>query len=418
MNIEEKATYCLSCKNKNCMKGCPLSNDITDTIKFVKEGNYTKAFEKITQTTVLSSICGRICPHTKQCQGSCVRGIRGESVEIGEIEAFVGDYGLDNNIEIKNFSEYKELDKSVAVIGSGPCGITCAATLKRLGINKVDLYEKKSYLGGLLVHGIPEFRLPKSIVKKVYEKIINLGIDVKYNMELGKNIDLEDLKSKYDAVFIAIGANKSSKMNIDGEDLIGVYGGNELLEYKNYPDFNGKRVAVIGGGNVAMDAARTIKKLGADHVYVIYRRAEEQMPAEKKEIKDAKDEGIEFRFLNNIVKILGKNKVEKIECIKTELIYEEGKRPYPVNIENSNYTLDMDYVVMAIGSSLEENILDGLEKNEWGKIKIDENYRTNIENVYAAGDVAGVKSTVAWASYSGREAAKKIYDDLKEEING
>ena len=418
MNIEEKATYCLSCKNKNCMKGCPLSNDITDTIKFVKEGNYTKAFEKITQTTVLSSICGRICPHTKQCQGSCVRGIRGESVEIGEIEAFVGDYGLDNNIEIKNFSEYKELDKSVAVIGSGPCGITCAATLKRLGINKVDLYEKKSYLGGLLVHGIPEFRLSKSTVKKVYEKIINLGIDVKYNMELGKNIDLEDLKSKYDAVFIAIGANKSSKMNIDGEDLIGVYGGNELLEYKNYPDFNGKSVAVIGGGNVAMDASRTIKKLGADHVYVIYRRAEEQMPAEEKEIKDAKDEGIEFRFLNNIVKILGKNKVEKIECIKTELIFEEGKRPYPVNIENSNYTLDMDYVVMAIGSSLEENILDGLEKNEWGKIKIDENYRTNIENVYAAGDVAGVKSTVAWASYSGREAAKKIYDDLKEEING
>lgn len=418
MNIEEKATYCLSCKNKNCMKGCPLSNDITDTIKFVKEGNYTKAFEKITQTTVLSSICGRICPHTKQCQGSCVRGIRGESVEIGEIEAFVGDYGLDNNIEIKNFTEYKELDKSVAVIGSGPCGITCAATLKRLGINKVDLYEKKSYLGGLLVHGIPEFRLSKSTVKKVYEKIINLGIDVKYNMELGKNIDLEDLKSKYDAVFIAIGANKSSKMNIDGEDLIGVYGGNELLEYKNYPDFNGKSVAVIGGGNVAMDASRTIKKLGADHVYVIYRRAEEQMPAEEKEIKDAKDEGIEFRFLNNIVKILGKDKVEKIECIKTELIFEEGKRPYPVNIENSNYTLDMDYVVMAIGSSLEENILDGLEKNEWGKIKIDENYRTNIENVYAAGDVAGVKSTVAWASYSGREAAKKIYDDLKEEING
>ena len=418
MNIEEKATYCLSCKNKNCMKGCPLSNDITDTIKFVKEGNYTKAFEKITQTTVLSSICGRICPHTKQCQGSCVRGIRGESVEIGEIEAFVGDYGLDNNIEIKNFSEYKELDKSVAVIGSGPCGITCAATLKRLGIKKVDLYEKKSYLGGLLVHGIPEFRLSKSTVKKVYEKIINLGIDVKYNMELGKNIDLEDLKSKYDAVFIAIGANKSSKMNIDGEELKGVYGGNELLEYKNYPDFNGKSVAVIGGGNVAMDASRTIKKLGADHVYVIYRRAEEQMPAEKKEIKDAKDEGIEFRFLNNIVKILGKDKVEKIECIKTELIFEEGKRPYPVNIENSNYTLDMDYVVMAIGSCLEKNVIDDLEKNEWGKIKIDENYRTNIENVYAAGDVAGVKSTVAWASYSGREAAKKIYDDLKEEING
>lgn len=414
MNIEEKAMYCLSCKNKNCMKGCPLSNDITDMIKFVKEKDYIKAFERITQTTILSSICGRVCPHTKQCQGSCVRGIRGESVEIGKIEAFIGDYGIDNNIEIKNLSEYKELDKSVAVIGSGPCGITCAATLKRLGIKKVDLYEKKSYLGGLLVHGIPEFRLPKDIVKKVYEKIINLGIDVKYNMELGKNIALKDLRSKYDAVFIAIGANKSSKMNIAGEDLIGVYGGNELLEYKNYPDFNGKSVAVIGGGNVAMDAARTIKKLGADHVYVIYRRAEEQMPAEKKEIKDAKDEGIEFKFLNNITKILGKDKVEKIECIKTELIFEEGKRPHPVNIDNSNYFLDMDYVVLAIGSCLEKNVIDDLEKNECKKIKIDENYRTNIENVYAAGDAAGMKSTVAWASYSGREAAKKIYNDLKE----
>ena len=414
MNIEEKAMYCLSCKNKNCMKGCPLSNDITDMIKFVKEKDYIKAFERITQTTILSSICGRVCPHTKQCQGSCVRGIRGESVEIGKIEAFIGDYGIDNNIEIKNLSEYKELDKSVAVIGSGPCGITCAATLKRLGIKKVDLYEKKSYLGGLLVHGIPEFRLPKDIVKKVYEKIINLGIDVKYNMELGKNIALKDLRSKYDAVFIAIGANISSKMNIAGEDLIGVYGGNELLEYKNYPDFNGKSVAVIGGGNVAMDAARTIKKLGADHVYVIYRRAEEQMPAEKKEIKDAKDEGIEFKFLNNITKILGKDKVEKIECIKTELIFEEGKRPHPVNIDNSNYFLDMDYVVLAIGSCLEKNVIDDLEKNECEKIKIDENYRTNIENVYAAGDAAGMKSTVAWASYSGREAAKKIYNDLKE----
>ena len=326
MNIEEKAMYCLSCKNKNCMKGCPLSNDITDMIKFVKEKDYIKAFERITQTTILSSICGRVCPHTKQCQGSCVRGIRGESVEIGKIEAFIGDYGIDNNIEIKNLSEYKELDKRFAVIGSGPCGITCAATLKRLGIKKVDLYEKKSYLGGLLVHGIPEFRLPKDIVKKVYEKIINLGIDVKYNMELGKNIALKDLRSKYDAVFIAIGANKSSKMNIAGEDLIGVYGGNELLEYKNYPDFNGKSVAVIGGGNVAMDAARTIKKLGADHVYVIYRRAEEQMPAEKKEIKDAKDEGIEFKFLNNITNILGKDKVEKIECIKTELVQKEGEK--------------------------------------------------------------------------------------------
>ena len=415
MEIKDKVNYCLSCKNKNCVKGCPLSNDITDAIKYLKSDDIKSAYYKFFDTTVLSSICGRICPHTKQCQGSCIRGIKSESVSIGEIEVFVGDYALENGLEIKLYNNYNKLNKKVAVIGSGPCGITCAATLKRLGIENVDLYEKKSYLGGLLVHGIPDFRLPKDIVKKTYEKILDLGINVKYNMELGRNLLLDDLRKSYDAVFIAIGANVSSKMGIEGENLNGVYGGNELLEYKKYPDFKEKRVAVIGGGNVAMDTSRTIKRLGAKHVYVIYRRAEEQMPAEKKEIKEAKEEGIEFMFLNNIVKVLGKEKVEKIECIKTELVYEEGKRPYPVNIENSNYTLDMDYVVMAIGSKLEKDSVEQIEKNDWDKLKVDDNYRTSLKGVYAGGDVAGVKSTVAWASFSGREAAKKIYEDLSEE---
>ncbi len=415
MEIKDKVNYCLSCKNKNCVKGCPLSNDITDAIKYLKSDDIKSAYYKFSDTTVLSSICGRICPHTKQCQGSCIRGIKSESVSIGEIEVFVGDYALENGLEIKLYNNYNKLNKKVAVIGSGPCGITCAATLKRLGIENVDLYEKKSYLGGLLVHGIPDFRLPKDIVKKTYEKILDLGINVKYNMELGRNLLLDDLRKSYDAVFIAIGANVSSKMGIEGENLNGVYGGNELLEYKKYPDFKEKRVAVIGGGNVAMDTSRTIKRLGAKHVYVIYRRAEEQMPAEKKEIKEAKEEGIEFMFLNNIVKVLGKEKVEKIECIKTELVYEEGKRPYPVNIENSNYTLDMDYVVMAIGSKLEKDSVEQIEKNDWDKLKVDDNYRTSLKGVYAGGDVAGVKSTVAWASFSGREAAKKIYEDLSEE---
>lgn len=416
MDIREKANYCLSCKAKNCVKGCPLSNDITDAIKFVKANDYENAYYKFTDTTVLSSICGRICPHTKQCQGSCIRGIKGESVSIGEIEAFVGDYGIDNDLELKKFQRYESLDKRVAIIGSGPCGITCAATLKRLGVKHVDLYEKKSYLGGLLVHGIPDFRLPKDIVDRVYSKILDLGINVKYKMELGKNLLLNDLRSSYDAIFIAIGANISSKMGIEGEDLVGVYGGNELLEYKDFPDFKGKSVAIVGGGNVAMDTSRTIKRLGASHVYVVYRRAEEQMPAEKKEIKEAKEEGVEFLFLNNIVKAIGKDKVEKIECIKTELVFEEGKRPYPVNIPNSNYFLDIDYVIMAIGSRLDEESVKEVEKNDWNKIKIDEKYRTNIDRVYAAGDAAGVKSTVAWASFSGREAAKNIYNDLKEEM--
>lgn len=414
MSIKDKANFCLSCKNKSCVKGCPLSNDITDAIKFVKDNDFESAYYKFSETSVLSSICGRVCPHQKQCQGSCIRGIKSESVSIGDIEAFVGDYALENNLKLNSYSNYNKLDKKVAVIGSGPCGITCAATLKRLGVEHVDLYEKKSYLGGLLIHGIPDFRLPKDIVKNTYDKILELGINVEYNMELGKNLSLDTLRKKYDAVFVAIGSNISSKMGIEGESLNGVYGGNELLEYKRYPDFNGKNVAVIGGGNVAMDTSRTVKRLGAHHVYVIYRRAEEQMPAEKKEIKEAKEEGIEFMFLNNIVKILGNENVEKIECIKTELVYEEGKRPYPVNIENSNYTLDIDYVIMAIGSQLEEEAVRNLEKNEWNKLKIDKNYRTNIKGVYAGGDVAGVKSTVAWASFSGREAAKIIYEDLSE----
>lgn len=414
MIIEEKAAYCLSCKNKNCVKGCPLSNDITDAIRYVKNNEYEKAYYKFLDTTVLSSICGRVCPHTKQCQGSCIRGIKGESVNIGEIESFIGDYGLERNLPLKVLDNANALDKKVVVVGSGPCGITCAATLKRLGVKQVDIIEKKSYLGGLLIHGIPEFRLSKDVVKKVYDKILDLGIDVKYNTELGKDITIEKLKSEYDAVFIAIGANKSSKMGIEGEELKGVYGGNELLEYKDFPDFKEKSVAVIGGGNVAMDTCRTIKRLGAKHVYVIYRRAEEQMPAEIKEIKEAKSEGIEFKFLNNIVKVIGKDKVEKIECIKTELVFEEGKRPYPVNVEGSNYTLDIDYVVMAIGSELDENLVTELNRDKWNKVEIDEDYKTNIENVYAAGDVAGIKSTVAWASQSGREAAKKIYNSLKE----
>lgn len=413
MNIKEKASYCLSCKGKNCIKGCPLSNDITDAIKYVKEENYEMAYNKFLETTVLSSICARVCPHTKQCQGSCIRGIKGDSVDIGAIEAFVGDYGIENDIKIPNFKEYQKIDKSVAVIGSGPCGITCAATLKRLGVSKVTIFEKKNYLGGLLVHGIPEFRLSKDIVNKVYGKIIkDLDIDVKLESELGKNITIEKLKREYDSIFIAIGANTSSKMEIPGENLNGVYGGNELLEYKKYPEFKGKKVVISGGGNVAMDTARTIKRLGAEKVYVVYRRAEEQMPAEKKEIKEAKSEGLEFAFLNNIVRIIGDEKVEKIECIKTKLVEKVGERPYPINIEGSNYTIDTDYVVMAIGSRLEEDILPELNRNEWGKIQIDKDYRTNIESVYAAGDLAGIKSTVAFASNSGKEAAMSIYKDL------
>ena len=271
--------------------------------------------------------------------------------------------------------------------------------------------------GGILEYGIPEFRLPRDILEKTINKITSIpGIKVETNKELGKDFNLQELSNNYDAVFLAIGSNISSKMNIEGEELEGVYGANELLENKDFPDFKDKKVAVIGGGNVAIDTARTIKRLGAKETYIIYRRAEEQMPAERKEIEEAKKEKIEFLFQNNIVKIIPKDsqkRVEKIECIKTELIQkEEGKRPNPVDIEGSNYLLDMDYVIMAIGSKTEENILkeQGIELNEKGYIKVDENYKINIKNVYAGGDVIGTKATVAWAARIGRNVAEVIKD--------
>ena len=270
--------------------------------------------------------------------------------------------------------------------------------------------------GGILRYGIPDFRLDKDILDKTVEAILSLGIKVEYNKELGRNLSLDDLQKEYDAVVLGFGANIPSKMNIEGEDLDGVYGGNSLLETGNHPSYKGKKVAVVGGGNVAMDCSRTIKRLGADNVYVIYRRAEKQMPAEAKEIEDAKKEGVEFLFQNNIVKILGKDKVEKIECIKTKLVKKEGEtREVPVNIENSNYEMNMDIVVMAVGSSPEKSLLDklGLELNKWGYINVDENCMTSKKNVYAGGDISGSRATVAWASRTGRDAAYKIIENLK-----
>ena len=404
--IEEIRSYCLNCKNSQCrIKGCPLGNCIPE---FIHETDSKKAYEILCNTTILPAICGRICPHEKQCEGSCIRGIKGEPVSIGAMEAYIGDLSIENNYELSIEVDERAKDKRVAVIGSGPAGLTCAAFLARRGV-KVVIYEKHDKLGGLLTHGIPEFRLPREVVEKTIEKILDLGVETKLNQELGRDFEIEDLAQKYDAVFVAIGANIPAKMNVEGEGLEGVYGGNYLLEYNKHPNYTGKKVAIIGGGNVAMDSARTIKKLGASEVYVIYRRAEEQMPAEKKEIAAAKKEGIEFLFQTNIVKILGKEKVEKLECIKTELVKKEGEnRLSPVNIEGSNFILDMDYVVMATGSKPENNIIEKFERNEYGYIKIDENMQTSINKVFAGGDIVGQKATVAWASRSGRDAAEKI----------
>lgn len=413
--IGEKASYCLGCKVKMCQKGCPLENDITEFIRCVKEEKFEKAYQILCETTVLSPICGRICPHKSQCEGSCVRGIKGEAVSIGNLEAYIGDLAIQNGYAIPKFSNDKKKEK-VAIIGGGPCGITAAANLARNGYN-VTIYEKYDKLGGILRHGIPDFRLEKDILDKQIQKILELGINVKYSATLGKDYTLEELEKNYDAIFLAFGANISSKMGIQGEDLQGVYGGNELLENKTHPNYNGKKIAVIGGGNVAMDTARTIKRLGAEEVTVIYRRAEKQMPAETKEIEDAKNEGVKFLFQTNLVKILGEDKVNKIECIKTELVKKEGEtREVPVDIEGSNYIMPIDYVVMAVGSKTEEEIVKslGVELTTRGNIKVDENYMTSKNKIFAGGDLSGAKATVAWASRSGREASKGIMKFLEK----
>ena len=412
--IKEKVSYCLNCPVKPCSnKGCPLGNNIPEFIKAVKEEDYQKAYEILSETTVLEAVCGRICPHTKQCEGACVRGIKSNPVSIGDIEAFVGGISIKENYSFATVNK-EHKNKKIAIIGGGPSGITAAAFLLKKGYS-VTIYEKYNYLGGLLIHGIPEFRLPKDIVKQTIQKIIDLGLEVKYNQELGKNLFLEQLEEKYDAIFLAFGANITAKMGIKGEELKGVYAGNQLLEQQNHPNYSNKNVAVIGGGNVAIDCARTIKRLGAQAVKVIYRRSEEQMLAEVKEIQEAKNEGIEFEFQNNVVAILGQDKVEQIELIRTELVQKDGEnRKVPVNVPNSNYIIDMDYVIMAIGSKPENFVQNlGLDIDNWGYIKINDKNMTSNPKIFAGGDIAGTKSTVAWAARSGRDAANSIMEYLE-----
>lgn len=414
--IQEKANYCLNCKTKPCQKGCPLENDIPSFINCIKKGEYKEAYQILSKTSMLQPICGRICPHESQCQGSCIRGIKGEPTSIGELEAFVADIALKEGYAFSD-EKIEKKNKKVAVVGGGPAGLTCAGFLARMGY-EVSIYEKYNYLGGIIQHGIPTFRLDREIVEKTIQKILDLGVQVYYGKELGKNLMLEQLKKEYDAIFLGVGANVSSKMGIEGENLQGVYGGNELLEYHLHPDYAGKKVAVIGGGNVAMDCARTIKRLGAKEVVVIYRRAEEQMPAERKEIQEAKEEGVKFLFLHNIVKVLPDSngeKVNKIECIRTQLVQKEGdSRPSPVDIEGSNEIMDMDYVVMAIGSKPEEKIMQTLpvEKSKKGYITVNENYQTTEKGIFAGGDITGQKATVAWAARAGRKAAEAIHEYL------
>lgn len=392
MKIEELTNYCLNCKNKPCVNGCPLGNNIPDIINFVKQEKYIEAYNELSKTTIMPSICGRICPHSKQCEGNCTRGIKGEPVQIGKIEAFIGDFALKNNIKYEKKDDYNNY--SVAIIGAGPAGLTATTFLAREGIN-VTIFEKENYLGGLLVHGIPEFRLDKNIVKNVIQNILDLGVKIE-NKSFIPNIN------NYNAILLSTGANEPIKLNIEGEDLEYVYQANTLLKENNHPKYIDKTVVIIGGGNVAMDAARTIKKLDAKEVIVLYRRSENEMPAEKYEIKEAKNEGIKFIFNSKPLKICNNN----IECIKTETDENRGLKDIP----NSNYSISADYIVSAIGSKIDKNFIKDfdLELNEKGYVKVDENNMTSKKGIFASGDLVGTKATVAFACRSGRDAAENI----------
>lgn len=408
LKVEIAARKCMNCVTKPCQIGCPLNIDIPEFIKDFRNGNYEEAFKVLCQSTVLPSVCGRICPVDKQCQGSCAKKVSYDPVEIGKIESYIGDLALKNE-----WSLPKKTKKNgkVAVIGSGPSGLTCAAFLAENGY-QVTIYEKHDYLGGLLYHGIPKFRLDRELVQKMIKQILDLGINVKTNVSLGKDISLEELEKEYDAVFLGLGANLSKMMGLKGETLRGVYGANELLENLVHPDYTGRNVVVIGGGGVSIDMARTAIRMGAKEVGVIYRRSRNEMSAEMDDIKQAKKEKIKFLFQTNVIGINGEEEVKSIECVKTSL----DKDKKAINVEGSNFTIDTDYVIMAVGSRADSDLLEKLKLDvkENGYLMVNTNNQTSNPKIFAAGDLTGAKSTVAWACRNGRDTAYSIMNFIKE----
>ena len=427
----DEAARCLNCKNHPCTQGCPVQISIPEFIKKVAEEDFEGAYEVISKDSSLPAVCGRVCPQESQCEKYCVRGIKGEPVGIGRLERFVADWHNANAKEapVKPASN----GHKVAVIGSGPSGLTCAGDLAKKGYD-VTVFEALHTAGGVLVYGIPEFRLPKSIVQKEVDGLKALGVKIETNTVIGKTVSVDELMSDefgFEAVFIGSGAGLPSFMNIPGENLKGVYSANEFLtrinlmkayrEGADTPIKHSKSVAVVGGGNVAMDAARCAKRLGAEHVYIVYRRSEAELPARREEVEHAKEEGIEFMLLNNPVEILGGEDrfVNGIKCIKMELGEPDASgRRRPVEIPGSEFVLDVDCVIMAIGTSpnpLIKNTTKGLETNKKGCIVAEESTgKTSKDMVYAGGDAVTGAATVILAMGAGKTAAKAIDEALSK----
>ncbi len=422
-NAIEEATRCLNCKHKPCVSGCPVNVPIPEFIDAVASGDFEKAYQVILTENRLPAICGRVCPQEKQCESKCVRGIKGEPVAVGRLERFVADYHMAHVKEavVQPLSN----GHKVAVVGSGPASLTCAAELASKGY-AVTIFEALHELGGVLVYGIPEFRLPKALVKEEIEKVLNLGVETHKNVIVGKSITVEELiEDGFEAVFIGSGAGLPNFMNIPGENLNGVYSSNEFLTRVNlmkayrYPEYPtpviiGERVAVVGAGNVAMDSARTAKRLGAKEVYIIYRRGEEEIPARLEEVHHAKEEGIIFELLTNPTEILGEEgRVVGLTCERMTLGEpDKSGRRRPVTLEGSAFTLLMDTVIIAIGQTpnpLIKNTTKALEVTRWGGIVVDEEtMETTLENVYAGGDAVTGAATVILAMGAGKKAAIAI----------